>query len=131
MAARSTTGGGVHGGGAATAMRTGNRMERVIDHLSPREIEELGSAVDSGALWPRVVLMFVDGTLLRLGWDRALAEGAIATRLGRATAPAAARAACAEATRWCAAHGLHLLSYAGDGPGEDPVGESLWFMAVG
>jgi len=103
----------------------------VIDHLSPREIEELGSAAAGGAVWPRVVLLFADGTLLRLGWDRALAEGAIAARLDRATAPAAARAACAEAARWCAAHGLHLMPYAGDGPGGDPVGETLWFMAVG
>jgi len=121
----------VHGparriGGAAEA-------ETVIDHLSPREIEELESAAAAGADWPRVVLLFVDGTLLRLGWDRALSQGAIAARLDRAMVPAAAhqRAACAEAARWCAAHGLHLMSYAGGGPGEDPVGETLWFMAVG
>ena len=103
----------------------------MIDHLSPREIEELGSAAAGGAEWPGVVLLFVDGTLLRLGWDRALSQGAIAMRLDRATVPAAARAACAEAARWCAVHGLHLMSYAGGGPGEDPVGETLWFMAVG
>jgi hypothetical protein len=102
----------------------------VIDHLSPREIEALESAAAGGAAWPRVVLLFADGSRLRLGWDRALADRQIAVLLG-----GAARAACGEAARWCAAHGLHLMSYAGEapgeGPGEDPVGETLWFMAVG
>ena len=101
----------------------------MIDLLSPREIDELEGAAAGGAAWPRVVLQFADGVRLRLGWDRALAEPEIAMRLG---APAAAaRAACDQAARWCAAHGLHLMSFAGVGPGEDPVGETLWFMAVG
>jgi hypothetical protein len=107
----------------------------VIDHLSPREIEELASAAAGGAAWPRVVLMFADGARLRLGWDCAVAESAFAARLGAGPESAAVRGAagavCAEAARWCAAHGLHLMSYAGAGPGEDPVGGMLWFMAVG
>jgi hypothetical protein len=101
----------------------------VIDLLSPREMEELETAAAGGAAWPRVVGMFADGARLRLGWDRAVGEGAIAVCLGGAAA--AARMASVEAARWCAAHGLHLMSFAGTGPGEDPVGETLWFMAVG
>jgi hypothetical protein len=101
----------------------------VIDLLSPREIDEIEAAAAGGADWPRVVLLFADGARLRLGWDRGLAERAIAARIGRAAATA--RDACGEAARWCATHGLHLMSYTGAGPGEDPVGETLWFMAVG
>ena len=102
----------------------------MIDLLSPREIEELEAAAARGAAWPRVVGLFADGARLRLGWDRALSEGAIAARLGHA-AGHVTRSACEEAARWCAAHGLHLMSFAGAAPGEDPVGETLWFMAVG
>lgn len=91
-------------------------------------MEELGTAAAGGAGWPVVVGLFADGVRLRLGWDRGVAESAIAARFGGA---AAARAACDEAARWCAEHGLHLMSFAGPGPGEDPVGETLWFMAVG
>ena len=92
----------------------------VIDHLSPREIEEMEAAQAAGEHWPRVVAAFAEGTRLVLGWDHARDERTLGTR-----------DACERAARWCAAHGLHMLSYAGDGPGEDPVGARRWFMAVG
>jgi|SRR5262245_29066722 len=120
--------GAPRGAGAARAPGRGTRITGVIDLLSPRELEEMETAAAGGALWPRVVDLFADGVRLRLGWDRGVAEDAIEARLGGA---AAARAACGEAARWCAEHGLHLMSFAGSGPGEDPVGETLWFMAVG
>jgi hypothetical protein len=101
----------------------------VIDLLSPREMEELERAAAGGAHWPRVIGLFAEGARLRLGWDLGVPQGVIACRLG--VAAGATRAACGEAARWCADHGLHLMSFAGSGPGEDPVGETLWFMAVG
>jgi hypothetical protein len=113
----------------------------VIDHLSPREIEDLDTAMAGGESWPHVVLAFVHGTRLALGWDRALPEAAIARLLAAAGATIAgtstvgaapsAQDACRRAARWCAEHGLHLLPFEGSGPGEDPVGERVWFMAVG
>lgn len=101
----------------------------MIDHLSPREEEELAAALTRGEAWPRALACFADGPRLLLGWDRALGEAEIARRLGADTA--AVHEVLERAGRWCAAHGLHLMSYAGEGPGADPVGETRWFMAVG
>src|SRR5262245_50851264 len=92
----------------------------VIDHLAPREVSEIEAARAAGEEWPRVIASFASGTRLLLGWDRARAESGIG-----------GRAACERAARWCAEHGLHLLSFEGEGPGGEPVGERRWFMAVG
>jgi hypothetical protein len=94
----------------------------MIEFLSPREEEELGRALAAGGAWARVIAhRFADGARLRLGAERALSEREVG----------APRAALEEAARWCAAHGLHLLSYEGEGPGGDAIGERFYFMAVG
>ena len=116
----------------------------VIDHLSPREMQTLDDAVASGEAWPRVLRdFFLDGTRLVLGWDHAKSEpemlAALAAGRGDAMekAPAgpidrsALRAALDRAARFCTEHGLHLLSFEGEGPGEEPLGERRWFLAVG
>lgn len=98
----------------------------MIEHLSPREREELERAVDSGHAWAGVLLScFADGPRLVLGIDRALSEAEIATasRIGRPEV----REAIAAAARWCVGHGLHLLGY----PVEDGAGEWRHFLAVG
>jgi hypothetical protein len=101
----------------------------MIDCLSPREEAELRAAIGAGELWPRLVLeAFADGWRLRLGWDSALDERDLAARLGPG---ADVEASLRAAVRWCAARGLHLLSYEADGPGEDPMTGRRWFMAVG
>jgi hypothetical protein len=119
----------------------------VIDHLSPREMETLEAAAASGEAWPTVLrTFFVDGTRLVLGWDRAKSEPEMLATLAtdrdsaraiRAPSPgppidrAGLRAALERAARFCTEHGLHLLSFEGEGPGEEPLGERRWFLAVG
>ncbi len=98
----------------------------MIDHLSPRELQSLERTLARGEAWPRVILeCFVDGGRLRLGIDRARLESEIAAAVR--LEPAVARAAIAEAARFCEAHGLHLLGFPADDAGRD------WrhFMAVG
>jgi hypothetical protein len=120
----------------------------MIDHLSPREVEELAASAAHGDALPAVIGAFLEGTRLRLGWDHAIAEA----DLGRAARAAAGSAAAddavadgdaavpaaeplaallARASRWCAMRGLHLMSFAGDEPGGEPLGDRRWFMAVG
>jgi hypothetical protein len=107
----------------------------VIDHLSPREMETLEAAAASGEIWPETLRrFFLDGTRLRLGWDEARGEEEMRASLaGDAAHPdrGALRAALERAARFCAEHGLHFLSFEGSGPGEEPLGERRWFMAVG
>lgn len=113
----------------------------MIDHLSPREVEELEGAAGRGDALAAVIGAFADGTRLRLGWDHAIAEadlaraarGAVERRDAAAgAAPVEPVAALlARAGRWCATHGLHLLSFAGEAPGDEPLGDRRWFMAVG
>ena len=112
----------------------------MIDHLSPREIEALDAAAAAGEIWPAALRgFFLDGTRLLLGWDHARGETEMRAALGRpagqAPAPAADRAAfraaLETAARFCTEHGLHFLSFEGSGPGEEPLGERRWFMAVG
>ena len=94
----------------------------MIEFLSLREEDELRRAKDEGQGWARVILdSFAAGARLRLGWDQARTEPEIGET----------REAIAEAARWCARHGLHLMAFEGEGPGEDPVGERRHFMAVG
>ena len=102
----------------------------VIDHLSPREMETLDRAEAAGELWPRALRrFFVDGTRFVLGWDDARSEAEMAAAL--AIDRAALRAALDRAARFCTERGLHLLSFEGEGPGEEPLGERRWFLAVG
>jgi len=98
----------------------------LLDHLSPREYEDLVRAGRDGEPWARILLEeFLDGTRLVLGIDSAVPEErlAAAARLPRAEAGAA----IAQAARWCLERGLHLLGFPGEHPGEG------WrhFMAVG
>ncbi len=101
----------------------------MIDHLSPREVAELEAAAAAGDALPRVIAVFTDGTRLRLGWDHAIEEAALRRAAAGAGEPLAAL--LARAGRWCATRGLHLLSFAGDEPGGEPLGDRRWFMAVG
>jgi hypothetical protein len=102
----------------------------VIDRLSPREIKALDAAAASGELWPETLRrFFVDGTRLRLGWDHARGEEEM--RAALAGDRATVRAALEKAARFCTEHGLHFLSFEGSGPGEEPLGERRWFLAVG
>lgn len=111
----------------------------MIDHLSPREMETLAAAAAAGEMWPRVLrVFFLDGTRLALGWDRAKSEpemlAALATpgeAAGGVIDRTGLRAALERAARFCTEHGLHLLSFEGEGPGEEPLGERRWFLAVG
>lgn len=117
----------------------------MIDHLSPREMETLETARASGEAWPLVLRrFFLDGTRLVLGWDRAKSEPEMLAALAVdregaggdvPKAPpidrAGLRAALERAARFCTEHGLHLLSFEGEGPGEEPLGERRWFLAVG
>lgn len=100
----------------------------MIDHLSPREVEELAAAAAAGDALPRVIAAFTEGTRLRLGWDCAMDEAQLrrAASAGESMADLMARAG-----RWAAERGLHLMSFAGAGPGEEPLGDRRWFMAVG
>ncbi len=98
----------------------------MIEHLSPREREELEHAVDAGLAWPRVLRSsFLDGPRLVLGIDHARSEAEIAaaSRIDRPEV----RAEIAAAALWCVEHGLHLLGY----PAEDEAGEWRHFLAVG
>lgn len=102
----------------------------MIDHLSPREMESLRTAAASGETWPQVLqAFFLDGTRLVLGWDRARSEPEMIAALPLDRA--GLRAALERAARFCTEHGLHLLSFEGEGPGEEPLGERRWFLAVG
>jgi hypothetical protein len=95
----------------------------MIDYLSPRETRELEDVARSGAVWPRVIGLFLDGARLLLGWDHGLSEDEIA-RSARVDA-GAARAAIDEAVRWSVGHRLHLLGW------QEPDGVWRYFMAVG
>jgi len=95
----------------------------VLDHLSPREEDEVGRAEEQGRGWARVIRLFLDGSRLLLGWDRARSDDEIA-RLARLDA-GAARAAIEEAVRWSVEHRLHLLGW------QEPDGGWRYFMAVG
>ena len=100
----------------------------MIDHLSPREEEDLRRAEAAGAAWPALLrAFFLDGSRLRLGWDASRGEDEMLGGIPRA----ALRTALEEAARFCAAHGLHFLSFEGERPGDEPLGERRWFMAVG
>jgi transcriptional regulator with AAA-type ATPase domain len=102
----------------------------MIEYLSPREVEELSALLEAGDAWPRLILeVFADSSArLRLGWDEARAESALA---GIVAEGSALRAALERAARWCAEHGLHLLSFEETGPVENVAAERRWFMAVG
>jgi hypothetical protein len=98
----------------------------MIDHLSPREYEEVERAAAGHQPWARVLrAAFLYGTRLVLGMDAALGEGRIAAAAGLPRDEV--RGALAVAARWCAGHGLHLLGF----PGELPGDEWRHFMAVG
>lgn len=102
----------------------------MIDHLSPREMGTLDAARAAGEVWPAVLLrFFLDGSRLLLGWDRARGEEEMRAVLG--VDRGEVRAALEKAARFCTEHGLHFLSFEGSGPGEEPLGERRWFMAVG
>ncbi|HEV8201996.1 MAG TPA: hypothetical protein VGS03_18445 [Candidatus Polarisedimenticolia bacterium] len=117
----------------------------MIDHLSPREMEMLEAARAAGEAWPAVVRrFFLEGSRLLLGWDRARGEEEMRAALAAGPADAERdvalpqtltkhqlRAALEKAARFCTEHGLHFLSFEGSGPGEEPLGERRWFMAVG
>ena len=104
-------------------------------------METLEAAEAAGEIWPRALRrFFVDGTRLVLGWDRARSEPEMLAALsedarGNAGAPrvdrSTLRAALDRAARFCTERGLHLLSFEGEGPGEEPLGERRWFLAVG
>ena len=86
----------------------------MIDHLSPRECEELDRAERRGLDWPRVIRSgFLDGSRLLLGLDRARSERDIAA--AAAISAVKVREAIADAARWCQEHRLHLLGYAPEG----------------
>lgn len=101
----------------------------MIDHLSPREEDDLRRAEAEGALWPRLLrAFFLDGSRLRLGWDASRGESEM---LAGFADRGAVRKALEEAARFCTTHGLHFLFFEGENPGDEPLGERRWFMAVG
>ena len=101
----------------------------MIEYLSPREVDELLAVLRAGEAWPRLILEeFSDGARLRLGWDEAKGERALA---GIVADRAVLRAALERAARWCADHGLHLLSFEETEIRDDAAADRLWFMAVG
>lgn len=98
----------------------------MIDHLSPRECDELERILRSGLDWPRVIRScYLDGTRLRLGSDLARSEKEIAAAAG--IDPKAVRRVIADAARFCQEHGLHLLGY----DAGDRAGGWHHFLAVG
>lgn len=98
----------------------------MIDHLSPREYDEVEQAAAGNEPWARVLrAAFLDGTRLVLGMDAALGEGRIAAAAGLPRGEVSE--ALGVAARWCTGHGLHLLGFPGDAPGD----EWRHFMAVG
>ncbi|HYV17545.1 MAG TPA: hypothetical protein VFC25_00780 [Verrucomicrobiae bacterium] len=100
----------------------------MIDYLSPREMETLDAAGAAGEIWPAVLRrFFLEGSRLLLGWDLARGEEEMRGALTKSEL----RAALEQAARFCTEHGLHFLSFEGSGPGEEPLGERRWFMAVG
>ena len=106
----------------------------MIDHLSPREMDQLDDATASGEVWPSLLRrFFLEGSRLLLGWDRARGEEEMRAELaaGLPLTKNELRAALEKAARFCTEHGLHFLSFEGSGPGEEPLGERRWFMAVG
>jgi hypothetical protein len=105
------------------------RAPPMIDYLSPREVEDLSALVEAGEAWPRLLLeVFSEEARLRLGWNEAKGESALA---GIVAERGALRAALARAERWCTEHGLHLLSFEDTEIKEDAGAERRWFMAVG
>lgn len=103
----------------------------MIDHLSPREVAELEADAAAGDALPAVIAAFRDGTRLLLGWDHAVAEAALGRAAGAMRGAEPLAALLMRAGRWCATRGLHLMSFAGDEPGGEPIGDRRWFMAVG
>ncbi|HET8947382.1 MAG TPA: hypothetical protein VFQ07_10395 [Candidatus Polarisedimenticolia bacterium] len=114
----------------------------MIDHVSPREMDALDAAAAAGEIWPVVLRrFFLEGSRLLLGWDRARGEEEMRAKLSAAATPhfgasrpltkVDLRGALEKAARFCTEHGLHFLSFEGSGPGEEPLGERRWFMAVG
>lgn len=95
----------------------------MLEYLSPREYDEVDQAETEGRGWARVLRCFLDGPRFLLGWDQARSEEEIA-RLAD-IAPAAARGAIEEASRWCVARKLHLLGW------QEEDGSRRHFMAVG
>jgi len=131
---------------AVTACRAVRRNDRrvdrghacenapVIDHLSPREMETLEAARAAGEAWPGLLQrFFMEGSRLLLGWDRAHGEEEMRADLAAVgtLTKSELRAALEKAARFSTEHGLHFLSFEGSGPGEEPLGERRWFMAVG
>jgi hypothetical protein len=101
----------------------------MIEYLSPREVEELTALLEAGEAWPRLLLeVFSEAARLRLGWNEAKGESALA---GIAAGRGALRAALERAARWCSEHGIHLLSYEETELAEGVTPDRLWFMAVG
>ncbi len=111
-------------------------------------MDQLDDATASGEIWPALLRrFFLEGSRLLLGWDRARGEEEMRSALAIASAAAPAdatrddaprpltkrdvRAALEKAARFATGHGLHFLSFEGSGPGEEPLGERRWFMAVG
>ena len=97
-------------------------------------MDALDAAAASGEIWPAALRrFFLDGTRLLLGWDHARGESEMRAALGAGppAGRASFRAALERAARFCTEHGLHFLSFEGSGPGEEPLGERRWFMAVG
>jgi hypothetical protein len=116
----------------------------MIDHLSPREEDDLRRAEAEGAAWPALLrAYFLDGSRLHLGWDASHGESEMLPALpGDASREdalgpvsrerrAALRRALEEAARFCTSHGLHFLFFEGENAGDEPLGERRWFMAVG
>src|SRR5437899_5648848 len=117
------------------------RGRRMIDHLSPRECQDLETGIGRGEAWPRIIRdCFLQGSRLLLGIDRSRSESEIAEAAAIGTD--AVRGAIHEAGLWCVAHGLHLLGFPPDdseigGAGPDgpragaPSGAWRYFMAGG
>jgi hypothetical protein len=101
----------------------------MIEYLSPREVEELTALQEAGEAWPRLMLeVFSEAARLRLGWNEARGESALARIVAQRRA---LRAALERAARWCTEHGLHLLSFEETELAEGVASDRLWFMAVG
>jgi hypothetical protein len=106
-----------------------DRAPPMIEYLSPREVEDLTAFLEAGEVWPRLLLeVFSDAARLRLGWDEARGESSLA---GIVAERGALRAALERAARWCAGHGLHLLSFEETEHADGAAAERRWFMAVG
>ncbi|HEV8702531.1 MAG TPA: hypothetical protein VGV60_14760 [Candidatus Polarisedimenticolia bacterium] len=95
----------------------------MLEYLSPREYDDVQRAEIEECGWAQVLRCFLDGPRLLLGWDQARSEDEIARLAG--IAPADAREAIDEASRWCVVRKLHLLGW------QEEDGSRRHFMAVG